>query len=130
MMTRLPFGICSTASSGFMSSKRPKPHTTAYASTKPAKAPAPASPAGNREFKKRYLPGASLTAIVKASGNSVALPAGQFESVTTATLPGIGIPVRFAVWFDTATRTTWGCLDCMFGCAVADATQAELLITA
>jgi len=68
-------------------------------------------------------------AIVLASGRSIELPSGQFESIGSVTLPQ-GITVQTATWYNTAGRVWWAAYDVMFGAVAGDTTQAEVLITA
>jgi len=69
------------------------------------------------------------SAIAIASGPPAALPSGEFISQATVEI-GAGLSVTVSTWFSRATRALWGSYDIMFGCAVGDATQAEVLIVA
>lgn len=72
----------------------------------------------------------SPDAIAVASGLPAGMPAEEFLSLERVTLPGIGLTVQAAVWFARASRTHWASLDVLFGAAVGDASQAEVLVTA
>ena len=67
-------------------------------------------------------------AIVIASGPPLELPAG--EAISTSTTVIGDIPFQTTVWFSRASRAVWSSFTVMFGTAVGDATQAEVLTTA
>lgn len=67
-------------------------------------------------------------AIVNAWGVADGLPSGEAISQTTVDVNGI--PFTMSVWFSRASRAVWASFQVMHGCAVGDATQAEVLTTA
>jgi hypothetical protein len=67
-------------------------------------------------------------AIVNAWGVADGLPAG--EAISQTTMDVNGIPFTMSVWFSRASRSVWASFQVMHGCAVGDATQAEVLTTA
>lgn len=68
-------------------------------------------------------------AIAVATGQPANLPSGEFVSSEAVDI-GAGLTVTVTTWFSRASRAMWGSYDIMFGCAVGDASQAEVLITA
>lgn len=69
-------------------------------------------------------------ALAVASGLPNSLPAEEFNSLSTVVIEPIGLAVQVAEWFSRAGRVNWASFDVMFGAAVGDATQAEILVTA
>ena len=67
-------------------------------------------------------------ALVNAWGAADGLPSGEALSQSTADVNGI--PFGVSVWFSRASRSVWASMQVMHGCAVGDASQAELLVTA
>jgi ATP-dependent Clp endopeptidase proteolytic subunit ClpP len=67
-------------------------------------------------------------AIVNAWGQAENLPAG--EALSTTTVDVNGIPFSLTVWFSRASRAVWASIQVMHGCAVGDATQGKVLISA
>lgn len=66
-------------------------------------------------------------AIVNAWGAADGLPSG--EALSQSTMDVNGIPFGMSVWFSRASRAVWASFQVMHGCAVGDATQAEVLTT-
>lgn len=64
-----------------------------------------------------------------ASGVPVAVPAGEFYNTGTATMKN-GLTVQYNAWFSKASRTIWASYDIMFGAAVGDKDQLEILTSA
>lgn len=67
-------------------------------------------------------------AIVNAWGAADGLPAG--EAISQSVVDVNGIPFTMSVWFSRASRAVWASFQVMHGCAVGDATQAEVLLSA
>lgn len=67
-------------------------------------------------------------AIVNAFGQAEGLPTGEFLSQEKVDVNGI--PFTLSVWFSRSTRFVWGSIQIMHGCAVGDATQGKILVTA
>ena len=67
-------------------------------------------------------------ALVIATGLPAVLPSGEFIAQENVVI-GAGISVTASTWFSRASRAMWASFDVMFGVAVGDATQAEVLVT-
>ena len=72
----------------------------------------------------------SPDAIAIGAGRPATPQTNQFDTVAEFTLPDLELPVLYRTWFNTATGTQWGSFQTMFGAAVGDATQGEVLVTA
>jgi ATP-dependent protease ClpP protease subunit len=68
-------------------------------------------------------------AIIWAGGPVADGPNGSGLSISNITLPEIGLTVKAHTWFALGSRAMWASYDVCFGCAVGDATQAEVLTT-
>lgn len=66
-------------------------------------------------------------AIVNGWGMAEGLPSG--EAISQSTVDVNGIPFGLSVWFSRSSRSVWASFQVMHGCAVGDATQAEVLTT-
>lgn len=69
-------------------------------------------------------------AIIWGSAPVAAGPNGAALTVSSISLPEIGITVQAHTWYALASRSMWASYDVCFGAAVGDATQAEVLTTA
>jgi hypothetical protein len=67
-------------------------------------------------------------AIVNAWGMADSLPAG--EAISQSTVDVNGIPFGLTVWFSRSTRAVWASFQVMHGCAIGDATQGKVLLSA
>ena len=68
-------------------------------------------------------------AIVWAAGPVANGPNGSGLFTSNIALPEIGITVQASTWYALGSRAMWASYDVCFGCAVGDATQAEVLTT-
>jgi ATP-dependent Clp endopeptidase proteolytic subunit ClpP len=69
-------------------------------------------------------------AIAVAAGLPISPPQGEFLSLSTITLEGLGLSVQSATWYSRAGRVMWASYDVMFGAAAGDETQLDLLKSA
>ncbi len=68
-------------------------------------------------------------AIIWAGGPVANGPSGSGLAVSNIVIPEIGLSVQAHTWFALGSRAMWASYDVCFGCAVGDATQAEVLTT-
>ncbi len=71
-----------------------------------------------------------------ATPSAVCIVTGFLEAMPTflvrqtfVAIPGLGVPVQFGYWFDTATRTQWASFDAVLGAAPADPAAGVLITT-